>query len=330
MKFLETNPLCFDDVLLVPQYSEVYSRADIDLSTSIAGIDLTVPIISSNMDSITEADMAIEMMQCGGLGILHRYMDDAKMVAQIKAIHNASSTVPSIGVQAIDKARAECYLDMGIKAICIDVAHGDSKRSIEMISFCRQLGFSVIAGNVCTHEAGQRLYDAGADTIKVGIGPGSLCTTRVVTGHGYPQFSAILECVDPHWRIIADGGIRNSGDICKCLAAGADTVMIGNLFAGCLETPGPIRAGKKIYRGMASMSAQMARDGHVHNNTPEGESMEVPVRGSVKDVIAELVGGIRSGLSYSGATNIEEFYKKAVVVRVSPNCTRENGPHGLK
>ena len=329
MRILPESALCFDDVLIVPQYSDIASRTTIDISTQIAGILMKVPIISANMDSVTEATMATAMHLAGGLGILHRYMTQERMIEQIRTM--SSPCIPSIGVQEEDKKKVKAYLDNGIFAICIDVAHGDSKRSLKMVEWCKGQKLKVIAGNVCTSGACRRMLASGADIIKVGIGPGSLCTTRLVTGHGYPQFSAIMECVQVvkgNARIIADGGIRNSGDIVKALAAGADAVMIGNLFAGCLETPGTIKNGQKIYRGMASVSAQMNRDGRVHNFCPEGESMEVPVKGNVAEIMEELAGGIRSGLSYSGALSLTELHEGAVIVRVSSNCTRENGPHG--
>jgi IMP dehydrogenase len=334
MKILKEQGLTFDDVLLVPQYSEVHSRGDINLSTNIGKLKLDIPIISANMDSVTEATMAIEMSRLGGLGILHRYMDQTKIEEQLYKVRAASAKlVPSIGVQREDNLLANWYANSGVSTICIDVAHGDSRRCLEMITYCKKLGLHVIAGNVCTPVACRRMIDAGADVIKVGVGNGSLCVTRIVTGHGYPQFSAIMECadaIDGAVSLIADGGIRNAGDIVKCLAAGADAVMIGGPLAGCLETPGAIKEGKKVYRGMASLSAQMDRDGKVHNDCPEGESMTVLVRGRVEDVIKELLGGIRSGLSYSGSRDIGRFQRDAIMVRVSSNCTKENGAHGKK
>ena len=334
MKILSETGLCFDDILIVPQYSDIHSRGEVDISTRVGLRRLDIPVISANMDTVTESGMANAMFSVGAMGILHRYMTDEKMASEIGRC-DPQRAIPSVGVQAADYLRAEKYQNLGCLTICVDVAHGDSKRSHDMIKHCKARGLEVIAGNVCTREGTLRLVDAGADIIKTGVGPGSLCLSRIVTGHGVPQLSAIMECADAirgikNVYIIGDGGIRNSGDICKCLAAGADAVMIGGLFAGCLETPGGIRNGKKVYRGMASFSAQMDHDGRVHNCCPEGERMEVTVKGSVLDVIKELVGGIKSGLSYSGARDLKSFREKAVFVRVTPNCTKENGPHGKK
>ncbi len=337
MRFDETEHYCFDDVLLVPQYSEIESRKDIDISTEIAGINLNIPIISANMDSVTEDIMAQAMYECGGLGILHRYSNFEKIFKQIEYLNaNKVFPIPSIGVNDLDKKFIEELCKRSkieelsiISTVCIDIAHGNCKRTEEMIRLLKDLLFKVIAGNVATLDGAIDLVEAGADVIKVGIGPGSLCTTRIVTGSGVPQLSAIMDVChikkqNPNVKIIADGGIKNSGDIVKALAAGADAVMIGRLFAGCKETPGEVVRGKKVYRGMASYSAQMDYNGEVHG-TPEGEAIFVDAKGSVKDIVKQLSDGIRSGLSYSGASNIKELQKKAYFIKVSSNTLIENG-----
>jgi IMP dehydrogenase len=331
MNILNGQYFCFDDVLLVPQYSEIESRALVDTSTSIAGIYLKVPMISSNMGSVTEEKMAEAMFDCGGLGILHRYAPLEEIERMLTDLNEKKvPAIPSVGVTDNDKWFIE-HLDkvrIKVSTVCIDIAHGHAKKVIEMIMFLKRLAFTVIAGNIATEQGAKSLVAAGADVIKVGIGPGSLCTTRVVTGHGIPQLSAIIEVSKikddyPNIQIIADGGIRNSGDIVKALAAGADGVMIGRLFAGCKETPGEIIKGKKVYRGSASFGAQILKNGCVHG-TPEGEACLVDAKGSVKEVVSLLAGGIRSGLSYSGCSSIKELQENAVFIRVSDHTYREN------
>lgn len=325
MNILEGKYLTFDDVLLLPQYSEIESRSEIDISTRLGTIDLKVPIISANMDTITGAKMAIAMHKAGGLGILHRYAKPETIRTAILGIKIAGGTpVPSIGTKDIELA--ESYFQLGCNSVCIDIAHGDSRQMVRMISECVRIGYAnIIAGNVATDTAAYRLLDAGANIIKVGIGPGSICKTRSVTGHGVPQLTAISEVYDAACGfhdsyIIADGGLRDSGDIVKALAAGADAVMTGSLFAGCLEAENP-----NIYRGMASKEAQMAFKGSVSNDAEEGTSFEnVKSKGPVEDVMKELAGGIRSGLSYTGSRNIKEFVSDAVFIRVSGSTIMEN------
>jgi IMP dehydrogenase len=334
MRFDETERYCFDDVLLVPQYSEIETRKNIDISTEIVGIRLDTPIISANMDSITEEAMVEAMYECGGLGILHRYSPFNEIEKRIRYLYSVRvPTIPSVGISVYDKTFIKSLLEkkMITSAICLDIAHGHCKRTEEMIRFLKDLGFAVIAGNVATLDGAIDLAEQGADVIKVGIGPGSLCTTRVVTGSGVPQLSAIMDVSNikkdkdyPNIKIIADGGIKSSGDIVKALAAGADAVMIGRLFAGCKETPGEVIKGKKVYRGMASFSAQMDYCGEVHG-VPEGEAIFVNAKGSVKDIVKDLSDGIKSGLSYSGALNIKELQEKAYFIKVSSNTLIENG-----
>jgi len=330
MNFDKTERYCFDDVLLAPQYSEIGSRKDIDISTEIAGITLRTPIISANMDTITEEAMAEAMYECGGLGILHRYCHSAKIEGRINYLNSSGiPSIPSVGVNVYDKMFIKSISRLSLSAVCIDIAHGHCNRTKEMIQFLKDLGYEVIAGNVATEEGAHFLAQSGADAIKVGIGPGSLCTTRLVTGSGVPQLSAIIEVCEikrrfPYIKIIADGGIKTSGDIVKALAAGADAVMIGRLFAGCKETPGEVVGGKKVYRGMASFSAQMDFNGEVHG-IPEGEAIFVDSKGPVKNIIKDLSDGIRSGFSYSGALNIKDLQEKAHFIKVSSNTLIENG-----
>jgi IMP dehydrogenase len=325
--------LCFDDVLLEPQYSDLSSRSEADVCVKLSHyLKLSVPVISANMDTITGPDMAVAMHNCGGLGILHRYVPYDQVLQWISVFKGSGVIpVPSIGVQKEDYLTATIYREAGINVICVDVAHGHSKHTGEMVEHCKSLGFDVIAGNVATLGGAMFLANAGADVVKVGVGPGAVCQTRTITGHGVSQLSAIQDCVEVknsiNVTIIADGGIRCPADVVKAIGIGADAVMIGNLFAGCDETP-KIN-GKTIYRGMASREAQIDFKGRVGNNVPEGVSLEVNPNGPVSRVVDELVGGLRSGMSYSGCRTIKEFQENAIFIRVSNNTAQENGPHAL-
>jgi len=341
---IKNNALTFDDVLLVPQYSDIASRSEVDISTSLFGIPFPTPICSANMDTVTEVAMANEIFRLGGLGMLHRYAPHEKVMQWLKEIHEAKNiAIPSIGIKPEDFNYALAYVDEGAVAVNIDIAHGDSAHMVEMVKRLTKEGVDVIAGNVATYDGAVRLVDAGAKVIKVGIGPGSLCTTRIVTGHGVPQLSAIEDCAkvknySPKVSIIADGGIRNSGDCVKALAFGADMVMIGSMFAGTDETPGKTIEIKnkdglaykaKAYRGMASRAARDSVTKTDSSYTPEGESTFIPVKGPVKDIINQLTGGIRSGLSYSGAHNLKELREFAEYVTITGNGMAESKPHLL-
>lgn len=333
---IKSNALTFDDVLLVPQYSDIASRKEVDIHTELLGVKFFVPICSANMDTVTEVAMAKKMFDLGGLGFLHRYADHATVLEWVKDIHSDESrsiAIPSIGIKEEDYAAAQAYADEGVMAINIDIAHGDSKHMVDMVSRLTRDGIDVVAGNVATYTGAKRLADAGAKVIKVGIGPGSLCTTRIVTGHGVPQLSAIEECArlkeDYYISIIADGGIRNAGDCVKALAFGADMVMVGSLLAGTTESPGEFVNNKKIYRGMASRDARNNFKQVDSSYTPEGESTYVSNKGPVEGIISQLAGGIRSGLSYSGAHNLKELRENAQYVTITGNGMAESKPHLL-
>jgi IMP dehydrogenase len=337
VKFRKQTGLSADDVLLVPQYSTINSRSDVDLSTKLGNIDLRLPILASNMDTVCEADMAIAMGKAGGAGILHRFSNPKQIGRWVDNCRAAEvPTIISIGSDCRDLGGLQYYIDVDtdVSAICVDVAHGDHKKIIEIIKQLKEWNCkNIIAGNVATGNGALRLVEAGANIIKVGIGPGSVCSTRVVTGHGYPQLSAIIEVREalgsiPH--IIADGGVRYPGDIVKYIAAGADAVMLGSLLAGTDEAPGErmVEHGQvfKTYRGMASFAAQKDKK---ENKVPrvEGVSARVPYRGPVRDTLDNLEAGIRSGLSYSGAANLEELRNRAEFVVVTGNTLRESHPH---
>jgi len=333
--------LTFDDVLIVPSKSAVRSRKDPVLTSRVTrNHRLTAPFISANMDTITESSMAVAMSKLGGLGILHRFMGNEQQVREVQLVKDSGAPLiaASIGVNEEGRSRAEALVGAGANILTIDIAHGHSTAMIETLKWLRdKFGNSVdlIAGNVATPEATDELILAGADAIKVGIGPGSMCTTRIITGCGVPQLTAIAWCVDaarPHnVPVIADGGLKASGDIVKALAAGAETVMLGSLLSGTLETPGEIHNGRKHYRGMASRSAQVSWRGTLPEGmAPEGESTSVPVKGSVKDVLLELGGGLRSGMSYINASEIAEIHEKARFIEMSGAGATESRAHGVK
>ena len=477
--------LTFDDVLLVPKRSPVSSRKDVDTSTWLTPrIRLKIPVISANMDTVTETAMAIAMARSGGIGIIHRFMSTAAQARQVQQVKRAEGfivedpyaisenasireaaalmqeydvgglvvtngrsklvglitqrdlflapdeelqvqdvmTMPdrivsvgpdvsldearailyehrleklpvlddegnlkglitaqdvtktarypeaakdergrlqvgaAIGVSSREIGRAEALLEAGADVLVLDIAHGHADHAIEMLQMLRRRypEAQLIAGNVASAQGARDLAEAGASAIKVGIGPGSICTTRIVTGFGVPQLTAIMDSVAGVRElgrpvpVIADGGIRTSGDMVKALAAGASTVMIGSLFAGSEEAPGApvIRNGQKVkvVRGMASLGAAMGRqeaDKTVHDESaedqedwdkvvPEGVEAVVPYRGHVSEILYQLVGGLRSGLSYGGAFTIDELQEKAEFIEISPAGVRESGSHDVR
>lgn len=332
--------LTFDDVLLVPSKSEVRSRRDPSLKVQLTKrFTIDVPIVAANMDTVTESAMMVAMHKCGGLGILHRFMSIGDQVQQILMAkqQGVNLLAASIGVVDDFKERAHALVKAGVHILTIDIAHGHSVSMLETLSWCKQEfpEVDIIAGNVATPEATQELIEAGAAAIKVGIGPGSMCTTRIITGAGVPQLTAISLCSEVASKlgvpIIADGGIKTSGDIVKALAAGASSVMLGSMLSGTIETPGEIKSGKKQYRGMASKAAQVSwRGGVPEGMAAEGESTLVSIKGHVKDVILELSGGIRSGMSYLNATSISDIRLKARFIEMTASGFSESKAHGVK
>lgn len=332
--------LTFDDVLLVPSRSDVRSRRDPSLRTQLTKkIEIDIPIISANMDTITEESMALAMHALGGVGILHRFMSIENQTAMVRSLKNAGLSIigASIGVSDDFKDRAKALVNNGCNLLTLDIAHGHSIQMIETLQWVKDQypEVEVIAGNMATPEAAEDLIAAGADAIKVGIGPGSMCTTRIITGCGIPQLTAIALCAEVARTqgvpVIADGGIRTSGDIVKAFAAGASAVMLGSMLSGTIETPGEIKNGKKQYRGMASKSAQVSwRGGVPEGMAPEGESTQVSVKGHVKDVILEITGGIRSGMSYLNATGLEEIQEKARFIEMGSSGAQESRAHGIR
>lgn len=332
--------LTFDDVLIMPAKSEVRSRRDPSLRTRLTKTKfLETPIISANMDTVTESKMAIAMHNMGGLGVLHRFMNIDQQVLEIQKVKAAGAQIisASIGVNAEFKERAEALIKAGVNLMTIDIAHGHSVQMMETLKWLKDKfsDLEVIAGNLATPDAAADLIEAGADAIKVGIGPGSMCTTRIITGCGVPQLTAIAMCAEVAEKygvpIIADGGIRTSGDMVKAFCAGASTIMLGSMLSGTIETPGDIVNGKKQYRGMASKKAQISWRGDMPAGmAPEGESTFVTVKGHIEDVISELTGGIRSGMSYINANTIEEMRTCGFFMEMSPNGIRESRAHGVQ
>jgi IMP dehydrogenase len=311
----------FSDVFLVPQLTDCSSRSELDTTSHIGSIRLTVPIISANMDTITGPEMAISMSNAGGCGALHRFNSISAAVNEYKeVVGNNIDTFVSIGVNDPELKRASALYAAGARNFIVDIAHGHSTMMRHTLGILRKTFGSaiyIVAGNVATPEAVRDLAQWGADCIKVGIGGGSCCSTRLITGHGVPMFSCLLECCEAadaeHVKVIADGGIKSSGDVIKCLAAGADFVMVGSLLAGTLETPGDIietKSGKvKVFRGMASTAAMIDRNNRDKTDMPVGEGVRtiVPLRGTSKKVIKDLQSGLKSGMSYMNAHTLSEI-----------------------
>lgn len=476
MKILPETALTYDDVLLVPQYSDVESRRTLSTKSWLTKkIPLQVPIVSANMDVVTESEMAIAMAREGGIGIIHRFMTIAAQARQIGRVKKAESFIvdqpltmtesntvgdvkrivdqtgtggilivdkderligivstrdllfendakkpvtaimsrdvhsappntslkeaekllhqhrveklplvdgdgkvvglvtlkdimkitqypkatkdsrgrlsvgAAVGVRDKEMRRVEAVLEAGADCIVVDIAHGDSRLEIEMIKSIRKHfdEAQIIAGNVATADGTKRLIDAGADAVKVGVGPGSICITRIVAGSGVPQLTAVIECSEAARKygvpIIADGGIRQPGDLAKAIAAGAQTAMVGSLLAGTDESPGLIMTRKghryKASRGMASLEANIDRNKREGNDltheeieeyVAEGVEAAVPYRGKAREVLTQLIGGLQSGMSYSGAHSIEEFQEKAIFVRMTGAGLKESGPHDVE
>lgn len=330
----------YDDVLIVPSKSDMRSRREPELTGHLTKTKtLALPFISANMDTITEAPMALAMDEQGGFGIIHRFMSIREQVDQVSEVKKsgAKNIGASIGVTEESRERAQAVVQAGANILTIDIAHGHSVAMLETLTWLKSQfpGVEVIAGNVATPEGTLDLIEAGADAIKVGIGPGSMCTTRIITGCGVPQLTAVALCSkvarEKGVPIIADGGIKTSGDIVKAFAAGASTVMLGSILAGTIETPGLIRHGKKQYRGMASRAAQDSWRGGVPTGmAPEGEATSVFVKGHLSDVVGELAGGLRSGMTYINANSLSEIIDKARFMEMSPMGFKESGAHGVR
>ena len=330
--------LTFDDVLLVPQYSEIGSRKDIDLSVDLGtGVKYKHPIIPANMQTITGAEMAAAVMDSFGLAILHRFMpvDEQCLIVEdlLDRYADPMHLAVSVGVKPEDRENIERFHQLGVRMICVDVAHGDSKLCQEMVGWIRSNypTMFIIAGNVATGSGAERLWVSGADAVKVGIGPGSLCSTRIETGNGVPQLTALMDVAarqnllhsfDKRLYIIADGGCKSAGDLVKSLCF-ADMVMTGNLFAGCEETPGRIMFvnGQPVKEYVGSSTH---RTNHI-----EGVAALVHTKGKYEDILTRLLEGVRSGCSYQGCAKVSELQESPHFIKMSSAGLRESHPHDV-
>ena len=342
--------LTFDDVTLVPKYSEILP-SEVDTSIKLTKfLKLKIPLLSSAMDTVTESKMAIAIAKAGGLGIIHRNLDIKKQVNEVKKVKKLGLLVgAAVGAGPREAKRAEALLKENLDMIVVDTAHGHTKKVFEIISFIKKIKnkkIALCAGNIATPEAAKFLLKVGVDVIKVGIGPGSICTTRLVAGIGVPQLSAILNVrrgtENKDIKIISDGGIKYSGDLAKAFAAGADAVMIGSLFAGTDETPGKLikKNGKlyKSFRGMGSVGAMnkgsadryfQLKQKDQSKYVPEGVEGLAKYKGKVDKVIFKLVGGLRSSMGYLGSKQIRYLRNKPQFVKITKAGFYESMVHNV-
>ena len=342
--------LTFDDVTLAPKYSEILP-SEVDTSIKLTKIlRLKIPLLSSAMDTVTESKMAIEIARSGGLGIIHRNLEIKKQVLEIKKVKKQKLLVgAAVGAGPAEIKRAKAILKEKVDLIVVDTAHGHSKKVAEIIKLIKKdkdKKITLCAGNIATAEAARFLIRLGVDVIKVGIGPGSICTTRLVAGIGVPQLSAILEVKkgvkNNKTKIISDGGIKYSGDLAKALSAGADAVMIGSLFAGTMEAPGKLikKNGKlyKSFRGMGSVGAMnkgsadryfQKKQKKLSKYVPEGVEGFVRFKGDVKSIIYKLVGGLKSSMGYLGAKKIFKLKNEPNFVKITKAGFYESMVHNV-
>jgi IMP dehydrogenase len=335
----------FDDVLIVPKYNKIVSRRDVKFQTRVTrNYQIDIPILAANMDTVCESPMAIALGRLGGLGVIHRFLSIEDQVAEVAKVKAENLiTAAAVGIKDYEE-RVKALNEVGLNIIVLDVAHGHSKRAGKTLDFIKENypQIDVMVGNVATKDAAEYFISKKADAIKVGIGPGSMCTTRIMSGAGVPQITAIMdvyEATQGRIPVCGDGGLKNPGDVTKAIGAGADTVMMGSMFAGADETPGEIieRDGVKVkeYRGMASFMATVKKlkldgqkveeDVHV-----EGEMTMVPAKGPVSKIITKLLGGLASGMTYMGAANIEAIRGKADFIEITSAGYGESVAHGVK
>lgn len=359
--------LTFNDVLLRPGYSG-FDRADIDCTTNLTrNLTLASPFVSAPMDTVTEARLAIALAERGGIGIIHRNLTIAEQAAEVAKVKKAGHKVgAAVGSNTGYEERLEALVEAGVDCILVDSAHGYAKKVIDAVKFIKKsYTIDVIAGSVATADGAKALIDAGADGLRVGMGPGAICSTRIVSGMGVPQLSAILEIAPIAHKagvpLIADGGLINSGDAMKALAAGASTVMMGRMFAATEESPGDVTTFKpeqvpsrfrdildgsdeytfKAYRGMGSLAAmkrgmEISSEDEFHGKKYTGDALIaegveglVPCTGTVKDLIDKWLGGIQSGMYYVGARTIDELWKQAEFSQITQASLTESHPHDL-
>jgi IMP dehydrogenase len=329
----------FEDVLIKPQFSHIKSRKDVDISSQFGSIKLSIPAISANMDTVTNVDVAIALSKQGALGCLHRFSTIEENVSQFKAIKEQNQiTMCSIGLGENEFTRATALIDAGCKLLCIDVAHGAQIAVVDQYNAIKNYNkdVEIIVGNFATGETiseFRSLCKSEPLGFKVGIGGGSACLTRVQTGCGVPQLSALIQSIqlNKNVNIIADGGIKHPGDIAKALAVGSKAVMLGSMFAGCEESPGEIINNNfKHYRGSASQESYEVQGKVAKWRTFEGDSFLVPYKGPISNVLHNIEGGLRSAFTYVGAKNLEEFQQKAELIKISAATITENIAHGKK
>lgn len=348
--------LTFDDVLLVPKHSTIPSRSQVDISVKWGALEFAHPIIPANMKTVTGPEMAVQVIKSGGLAILHRFMDSQEQIrtaGKLFDTHGNEHFAISIGVKEEDRDMISRFRNAGVRIICIDIAHGDSQQCLQMISWIKNKwpDMFVIAGNVATGTGAQRLWMEGADAVKVGVGPGSLCTTRIETGNGVPQLTALIDVAqtkkmllnpspryearneDGSWQevpprlnrplhIIADGGIKSAGDVVKALCF-ADMVMVGNLFAGCEESP-----GQRLVIDGVSYKEYVGSSTHKANHI-EGVAALVPYKGTYKEVLTKLSEGLVSGCSYQGAHTLNDLKHNPEFIRITNAGLKESHPHDV-
>ncbi len=342
--------LTFDDVLLLPQYSDILpSETDISIQLT-KNILLKVPFLSSAMDTVTESKMAISIAHAGGLGVIHRNLNIVDQTKEIKKVKKKNLLVgAAVGTNKDDLERARSLVTNGCDLIVIDTAHGHSEKVLKTLSKLKRIikKIPICVGNIATAAAAKKLYNSGADIIKVGIGPGSICTTRMVAGIGVPQISAIMEVKqvlkNRNVKIISDGGIKFSGDVAKALAAGADAIMMGSIFAGTYESPGKKFKIKgkiyKQYRGMGSIGAMSSGSANRYFQknfkdkskfVPEGVEGRVEYKGNVSKIIYQLKGGLRSSMGYIGAKNLSQISKNAKFIKITKAGFYESMVHSVE
>lgn len=361
-KILEKDALTFDDVLLVPQYLEITPDMA-DVSTKLTNtFKMNVPFLSAAMDTVSEHKLVTALALAGGLGVIHKNMSIADQAKEVEMVKNYEfdneknkrvlidkkgrlCVGAAIGVTADMMDRVHALMDAGVDVFVLDSAHGDSKNIINAIKNLRleYPSMELIAGNVATYEGALDLMKAGASAVKVGMGPGSICTTRIIAGIGVPQLQAVMDCAraskEMNVPIIADGGIKYSGDVVKALAAGANTVMLGGLFATCEEAPGDIYEsnGKKYrtYRGMGSIEAMAKgstdryfQTGH-KKFVAEGVQGIVEVKTTVEELVFQLIGGLKAGMGYCGSKDIPTLQEKGTFIKITNNALLESHPHDI-
>ena len=341
--------LTFDDVALVPQYSSILPHETITKTELSKNLKLNIPLLSSAMDTVTESKMAIAIAKSGGLGIIHKNLNPKKQALEVQKVKKNNMIVgAAVGTNEKDIDRVYKLLESKVDLIVVDTAHGHTKKVLTIINKIKKISKNsiVCAGNIATGKAAKFLADSGVDIVKVGIGPGSICTTRLVTGIGVPQLSAILDVKKAlknyKTKIISDGGIKFSGDISKAIAAGADAVMIGSLFAGTTESPGKIFKYKgklyKNFRGMGSAGAMSAgsadryfqkKNKNISKYVAEGVEGIVQFKGPLNKIIYQLVGGLKSSMGYMGSKTIKDLQKKSEFVKITKAGFYESMVHNV-